>query len=60
MCWFNRIRRRVVLAYQLICAREDARNRGLSLPQGIWRCEHCGLITWDQQTFAAHSRTHST
>lgn len=55
-----RVRRRVVLAYQHICAREDARRHGLSLPLGAWRCEHCGLIAWDQQTFATHSRAHST
>jgi hypothetical protein len=55
-----RVRHRVVLAYQLICAREDARRQGLFLPQGAWRCEHCGLVAWDQQTSVAHSRTHPT
>jgi hypothetical protein len=41
----RRWRRRVVLAYHLRCAREDARARNIATPIGVWVCEHCPHVS---------------
>jgi hypothetical protein len=38
---FASIRRRVVRAYQLACARDDVAGHGLTVPSGVWVCGRC-------------------
>jgi hypothetical protein len=40
-----RIGRRLSVAYQLRCAREDARVRGIKTPLGVWVCQHCPHVS---------------
>jgi hypothetical protein len=46
--------RRVVLAYRLRCAREDARIRGIIAPVGIWVCHHCPQVSFSQYAHTSH------
>ncbi len=50
----GRLRRRIVLAYQLTCARDDARARGLQAPSGIWFCDCCREVWWEKASFDRH------
>ena len=45
--------RRVVRRYQLHCAREDARKRGIVVPLGIWVCG-CDHVSLDRLAFVRH------
>jgi hypothetical protein len=49
-----RIGRRVSAAYQLRCAREDARVRGIKTPLGVWVCEHCPHVSLTSGLFDEH------
>ncbi len=58
----SRIRRklaRVVLAYRLICARQDAHHHGIRVPTGAWSCERCGVVVWELDAFVRHGRLHA-
>jgi hypothetical protein len=46
--------RRLKLAYDLRCARDDARSRHLITPTGVWACHHCEHVSLDQRTFREH------
>lgn len=54
---FARLLRRLIRAYHLACAREDARLRGVRVPTGVWLCEHCRLVLFDHRAFVGHART---
>jgi hypothetical protein len=45
--------RRVVRRYQLHCAREDARRRGIVVPLGVWVCG-CQHVSLDRLAFVRH------
>lgn len=45
--------RRVVRRYQLHCAREDARARGIVVPLGVWVCG-CDHVSLDRLAFVRH------
>jgi len=47
-------RHRLVLAYRLLCAREDARVRQVIVPLGVWVCHHCPHVSLDLPAFDAH------
>jgi len=49
----TRLMRRVVRAYQLHCAREDARVRGIVVPLGVWVCG-CRHVSLDRLAFVRH------
>lgn len=49
---------RVVLAYQVACARQDVRNQGLRVPAGLWCCTDCGQVGWDRDAYIVHGRLH--
>lgn len=53
----RRLTRRVARAYHLVCARDDVRLRGLSVPAGVWACQACRLISFDQATHRRHVAT---
>jgi hypothetical protein len=38
--------RKIVRAYHLRCAREDARKWQLIIPAGVWVCQHCPHVTF--------------
>ena len=46
--------RRLARVYRHVCAREDARRLGLSLPDGVWLCGLCQHFSWDSFSFAWH------
>jgi hypothetical protein len=50
----HRLWRRARLAYQLGCAREDAKVRNIITPIGVWVCEHCLHVSLTQLTFRTH------
>jgi hypothetical protein len=52
--------RRVVRAYHLACAREDAHRNGFRVPLGAWFCERCRLVMWERHAFVLHVRAHAT
>ncbi len=52
------LRRRMMLAYALTCAREQMHNLQLRVPTGVWFCERCQLFLWDLETFTVHDRLH--
>lgn len=54
----TRLKRRVVLRYHLVCAREDMHASGLSVPLGVWFCDHCRLVCWESDAFHLHLQTH--
>jgi len=45
---------RLTLAYQLLCAREDARRRHIRTPLGVWACGHCRHVSLNLRSFDAH------
>ena len=55
----GRLRRRVVIAYALACARKYMRRYSLRVPSGVWFCEHCSLVVWNLDTFVVHGRLHA-
>ncbi|SDJ46812.1 hypothetical protein SAMN05444157_3508 [Frankineae bacterium MT45] len=54
MTTLRRWRHRVVRAYQLACARQDARSRNIITPLGVWACEHCPQVSLTQFAFRTH------
>ncbi|MBO0731726.1 MAG: hypothetical protein J2P57_20875 [Acidimicrobiaceae bacterium] len=54
-----RVRRRVMLVYDLAYARRQARRLGLQAPSGVWLCEHCWAVRLDLAAFDRHSRLHA-
>jgi hypothetical protein len=53
----NQLRRvpgRLRRAYQLHCAREDARLRHIITPAGVWVCHHCPQVSLTQLAFTSH------
>ena len=46
--------RRIVRAYQLCCAREDARVRHVVIPAGVWVCQHCPHFSFDATRLRDH------
>jgi len=55
----GRIRRRLALAYQVGCARDDRARYGVQVPTGVWFCDHCSVLLWDQPAFARHKAAHA-
>ena len=53
MTWRSRLSR----AYHLFCAREDLRRSGLSVPAGLWLCEHCPWMTFEAARLRQHAAT---
>ena len=51
--------RRLRRAYQLACARQDARALGLFVPDGVWFCPPCRLAFLDGWDIAQHRFAHS-
>jgi hypothetical protein len=49
-----RWRRRVVRAYELRCAREDAHVRNLAVPYGVWACHACPHVSLNLASFKHH------
>jgi hypothetical protein len=49
----TRLIQRLVRAYHLHCAREDARARGIVVPIGVWAC-HCTHVSLDRMSFNHH------
>lgn len=54
----SRLWRRFRLAYEVRCARDDARARHLKVPTGVWACHHCEHVSLDQRTFREHLGVH--
>jgi ribosomal protein L37AE/L43A len=50
MTWRTRLAR----GYHLLCAREDVRRNGLTVPVGVWLCEHCQRWSFDQALLLNH------
>ena len=48
------LRRRTARAYQLMCAREDARVRNFVVPLGVWACHTCEHVSLSQWSFHRH------
>ena len=55
-----RLSRRVMRAYHVACAREDAHRNGFRVPLGAWFCERCRLVVWERHAFVLHLRAHAT
>ncbi len=49
--------RRVVRAYHLACARDDAAGRSLVTPSGLWVCERCLAPLFELTSLREHLRT---
>lgn len=49
----SRLLRRVRRVYELHCAREDARVRGIVVPLGVWVC-NCEHVSLDRLAFVRH------
>jgi hypothetical protein len=55
------IRRRLVRAYQVACARDDVAGHGLIVPSGVWVCERCQHALLELAALREHFRTeHAT
>jgi hypothetical protein len=50
----RRWRRRLVRAYHLRCAREDAHVRNLVVPPGVWACHACPHVSLTVVSFKSH------
>ncbi|SOD74937.1 hypothetical protein SAMN05892883_4131 [Jatrophihabitans sp. GAS493] len=50
----RRWRHRVTRAYQLSCARQDARSRNMVTPLGVWACQHCPHVSLTLFAFRTH------
>ncbi|MBX6767038.1 MAG: hypothetical protein IRY90_07795 [Actinomadura rubrobrunea] len=48
--------RRMVRAYHLACARDDAAARGVSAPTGVYVCEFCEMPVLKMTTLLKHVR----
>jgi hypothetical protein len=46
--------RRLRIAYQLTCAREDAARLGFSVPDGVWFCAPCRVAVLDRPEMLLH------
>lgn len=56
-----RLWRRIVRAYRLACAQDDAVTRGITIPVGVWVCKHCEKVLLERDAFQRHLRTaHAT
>ncbi|MCW2523724.1 MAG: hypothetical protein JWO63_2059 [Frankiales bacterium] len=44
----------MALAYELRCAREDARRRNIRTPLGVWACESCRHVSLSLTAFNSH------
>ncbi|GAA4157327.1 hypothetical protein [Actinomadura keratinilytica] len=49
--------RRMVRAYHLACARDDAAAHGVSVPSGVWVCHVCELPVLKMTTLVRHVRS---
>ena len=54
-----RVWRRTSVMYSVICARDEARQRGIRTPLGVRFCEHCRLVMWERAAFMRHARMHA-
>jgi hypothetical protein len=58
---FASIRRRIVRAYQVACARDDVAGHGLTVPTGVWVCGRCQRALLEFAALREHFRTeHAT
>jgi len=48
--------RKMVRAYHLLCAREDARSWDFVIPAGAWLCQRCPHVTFDVARLTDHYR----
>ncbi|TYB45275.1 hypothetical protein [Actinomadura chibensis] len=49
--------RRLVQRYTLLCARDDAAERGVTIPSGIWACVRCHQAHLELSALHHHLRT---
>lgn len=54
---FRRTWRRVAQAYHLACARDDAAKRKITIPSGVWVCDHCHEALLELHALREHVRT---
>jgi hypothetical protein len=54
MKYVRQLRRRLVLSYQLRCARDDARLRRIITPSGVWACHHCPHTSLNKLAHSTH------
>jgi hypothetical protein len=52
----RRCLRKIVRAYDLLCAREDAHAWNLVIPAGVWLCQRCPHVTFDIARLNDHYR----
>lgn len=50
----SRLMGRLTLAYQLRCARDDARARQIRTPLGVWVCHLCRDVSLSSIAFNKH------
>lgn len=48
------VARRIARAYDLVCAREERILHGLVVPTGIWACQVCRRVSFDQGSHLLH------
>ncbi|SEG47651.1 hypothetical protein SAMN04489712_105432 [Thermomonospora echinospora] len=48
--------RRAVRSYLLVCARDDAAARGLTVPDGVWICGRCHQALLELTSLREHLR----
>jgi ribosomal protein L37AE/L43A len=45
---------KIARAYHFHCAREDASRWHLTIPAGVWLCQHCPQVTFDVARLRDH------
>ncbi len=53
----RRAARRWRMAYDLLCAREDARSLGLRTPDGVWACRPCRAVFLTDFAYVVHAHS---
>jgi hypothetical protein len=54
---FRRTWQRAAQAYHLACARDDAAKRKITVPDGVWVCDHCDQGLLELTALREHIRT---
>lgn len=49
--------RRLVHAYDRLCARDDAVTHGFTVPSGVWACDRCNQPHLEFSSLLRHVRT---
>jgi hypothetical protein len=50
----GRLLRRLLRAYRVRCAREDAHRLGVRTPDGVWSCAPCRAVFLDTLGYVGH------